>query len=305
MHRVVSPVEVAAALAVQRGAHDVAGGVTSGSRQLGRILVERELLTESGLQRALLAQKRLGGNLGDILIERGYVSRQQIRGGARRPGRPATRRPDPDPAGRRGARGALRGARTAPSRSRCTSLDSFLDATDFAFDLIEQEDPLAVEIVRVREDDRESVWSYSREASERYRDANRGSRLTTRARASRAAAKPPPHRRRRAPPASRRSRGTCRRSGGARRGRRPRRAVTRTPRLRLGGRRRQLSGQGRWRGGQRLVRGEQRRHARVVGSARSTGEVVPDEPVHRRACEERPVCELLVRAVPQRASAIG
>ena len=53
--------------------------------------------------------------------------------------------------------------------------DSFLDATDFAFDLIEREDPHAVEIVRVREDERESVWSYSREASERYRDAT-GSR---------------------------------------------------------------------------------------------------------------------------------
>ena len=111
MHRVISPVDVAAALAVQRGAEDVVGGVTSGSRQLGRILVEQELLTESGLQRALLAQKRLGGNLGDILIERGYVSRQQIEEALADQNGRQHADPDPDPAERRGARGALRGAR--------------------------------------------------------------------------------------------------------------------------------------------------------------------------------------------------
>ena len=51
----------------------------------------------------------------------------------------------------------------------------------------------------------------------------------------------------------------------------------------------------RWRVRERLVRGEQRRHARVVGSALATGEVVGDVPVHRRARQVRPVCELLVR----------
>ncbi len=131
MHRVVSPVDVAAALAVQRGRPTTsAGGVTSGSRQLGRILVERDLLTESGLQRALLAQKRLGGNLGDILIERGYVSPAADRR-RRSPTRTAGNAPTsiPHPAGRRGARGALRGARTGSVEEPLHVSDSFLDAT--------------------------------------------------------------------------------------------------------------------------------------------------------------------------------
>ncbi len=173
MHRVVSPVDVAAALAVQRGAHDVAGGVTSGSRQIGRILVERELLTESGLQRALLAQNRLGGNLGDILVERGYVSRQQIQEAL---ADQDSQHADPIPIQPNVEMREEHYEVLGPLIEEPLHVsDSFLDATDFAFDLIEQEDPLAVEIVRVREDDRESVWSYSREASERYRDANRGS----------------------------------------------------------------------------------------------------------------------------------
>ncbi len=173
MHRVLSPVDVAAALAVQRGAEDVVGGVTSGSRQLGRILVEQDLLTESGLQRALLAQKRLGGNLGDILIERGYVSRQQIE--ETLADQDSRERADLIPI--QSNVEARKEHYEVPGSSVTEPLhvsDSFLDATDFAFDLIERDDPHEVEIVRVREDERESVWSYSREASERYRDETRG-----------------------------------------------------------------------------------------------------------------------------------
>jgi len=174
MHRVISPVDVAAALAVQRGAEDVVGGVTSGSRQLGRILVEKELLTDSGLQRALLAQKRRGGTLGDILVERGYVSRQQIEEAlADANGRQHT---DPIPIQTNAETRDEHYEVLGPFVEEPLHVsDSFLDATDFAFDLIEREDPHAVEIFRVREDERESIWSYSREASERYRDATRGS----------------------------------------------------------------------------------------------------------------------------------
>jgi hypothetical protein len=47
--------------------------------------------------------------------------------------------------------------------------DTFLDATDYAFELIEREDPFELEIVRVRPLGSEQVWSYSREASEAFR----------------------------------------------------------------------------------------------------------------------------------------
>ena len=148
----------------------MSSGVTSGSRQLGRILVEQELLTDSGLQRALLAQKRRGGTLGDILVERGYVSRQQIEEAlADANGREHV---DPIPIQANVEAREEHYEVLGPFVEEPLHVsDSFLDATDFAFDLIEREDPHAVEIVRVREDERESIWSYSREASERYRDA--------------------------------------------------------------------------------------------------------------------------------------
>ena len=152
----------------------MSSGVTSGSRQLGRILVERELLTDSGLQRALLAQKRRGGTLGDILVERGYVSRQQIEEAIADANGHEHADPIPIQANVETREEHYEVIGPLVEEPLHVS-DSFLDATDFAFDLIEREDPHAVEIVRVREDERESIWSYSREASERYRDATQGS----------------------------------------------------------------------------------------------------------------------------------
>lgn len=154
-NKVLSPVEVAAALAVQRGADGLARGIHQGPRQLGRILVERGLLSESGLQRALLAQRRRGGSLGDILVERGYVTRAEIEkalagedGGA---GSPAERA------------GPERYEVVEPGAVSPTYVSAaFLDATDYAFDLIQDEDPEALEIVEVRGGERSVAWSYAR-----------------------------------------------------------------------------------------------------------------------------------------------
>ncbi|MER3409094.1 MAG: hypothetical protein C4305_01090 [Thermoleophilia bacterium] len=77
----VRPDELAAALAAQA---DAGGGRSSPSRParsrplLGRILVENGWLTESGLQRALLEQRRRGGLLGEILVRRRYITRAQL-----------------------------------------------------------------------------------------------------------------------------------------------------------------------------------------------------------------------------------
>jgi hypothetical protein len=51
---------------------------------------------------------------------------------------------------------------------------SFLEAADLAFELIEQEDPAELEIVRVADEVREVVWSYKR--SESAPDTERASR---------------------------------------------------------------------------------------------------------------------------------
>ncbi len=158
---------MAAALAVQRGADGVAGGIHEGPRQLGRILVEKELLTESGLQRALLAQRRHGGTLGDILVQRGYVSKRQIdealAGEARSPKATEQRSRRSPPIDERYQ------VHEPGSASPMYVADTFLDATDYAFELIEREDPFELEIVRIRPQGSEQVWSYSREASEAFR----------------------------------------------------------------------------------------------------------------------------------------
>ena len=166
VNHIISPVEVAATLAVQRGADGVAGGIQHSARQLGRILVQKELLTDSGLQRALLAQRRKGGSLGGILVERGYVSQAQVDEAlAEQRGRRPAPAPSAEPT--KDDRYEVRSPETTPE-PRYVS-DSFLEATDFAFDLIEAEDPEALEIVQVTGGQRVSVWSYSREASEQFR----------------------------------------------------------------------------------------------------------------------------------------
>jgi hypothetical protein len=166
LNKIVSPVEVAAALAVQRGADGVAEGIHEGPRQLGRILVEKELLTESGLQRALLAQRRHGGTLGDILVQRGYISQQQIDEAlAAADEEPDAAGPEPDES----VAVDRYQVHEPGSASPMYVADTFLDATDYAFELIEREDPFELEIVRVRPLGSEQVWSYSREASEAFR----------------------------------------------------------------------------------------------------------------------------------------
>jgi hypothetical protein len=157
LHRVVSPMDVAAALAVQRGAMNVASGIENGrNQQLGRILVERDLLTESGLQRVLLEQQRTGVTLGEVLVRRGYVSREQI---------------DEVLAEQRGAAPTeevlpadvtyeVRAPGNAGGLLHVSA--SFLDASDFAFDLLYDSNPDALEIVEVKDEQRKIAWSYVR-----------------------------------------------------------------------------------------------------------------------------------------------
>ena len=178
---IVSPIEMASIIAEQHGIHLVPEHRPSPPasppepeangrrkwRPLGRILVEKELLTESGLQRVLLAQRRYGGLLGELLMQRGYVGPAQLAEALA------------EQHGLNVDREVIEQAKEKPLEPHSNALyevripasvathplhvsPSFLDATDFAFELLQAEDPDALEIVKVDGAARETAWSYER-----------------------------------------------------------------------------------------------------------------------------------------------
>ncbi len=177
--RIVSPIDMAAVIAQQREVHldheqrpDQAVRPDSNGegkwRPLGRILVERGLLTEGGLQRVLLAQRRKGSLLGQILLERGYVTPEEFaaalaeqHGLALAPEELASAEQQPfQPE-------EVAYEVHAPNSTGESALHvtpSFLDASDFAFELLYDQDPEALEIVEVKGDQRRIAWSYERPA---------------------------------------------------------------------------------------------------------------------------------------------
>jgi hypothetical protein len=182
--RMVSPNEMAAIIAEQHGVHldperrpappcpppETEAGGGRRWRPLGRILVEKELLTESGLQRVLLAQRRKGGSLGQLVVERGYVTPAEL-------AEALAEQHGLDIDGK-----TLEDAKAMPVQPASEAVfevlqpfdggaplfvaSSFLDATDFAFELLQAEDPDALEIVEVKGIERETAWSYERPEDE-------------------------------------------------------------------------------------------------------------------------------------------
>jgi hypothetical protein len=130
-------------------------------KPLGRLLVDKGLLSESGLERALVDQLRTGRLLGEILVSRGWVSAEDVaRAVAEQHGVELETEVD---------------AEASPSAQKSEKFEvymdgadlvhaspTFLDAADLAFELIEQKDPETAEIVRVADGGHERVWFYSR-----------------------------------------------------------------------------------------------------------------------------------------------
>lgn len=192
--RKVSPIEMAAALAHHHGVHldtssqqpsavpprtRVRDGEQRVWRPLGRILVDRGLLTESGLQRCLLTQQRKGGSLGEILLERGYVTATELADAlADQHGLDVHDEvlEEAQPLAADEEAGATFEVRMPGDMlgDPVFVSTSYLDATDFAFELLAAENPDALEIVRLEAGEREQVWSYSREASDAFRAENAG-----------------------------------------------------------------------------------------------------------------------------------
>jgi len=181
----VSADELAQALAEQHGirigrtAHGwrvarealAAEAAADGSwRPLGRLLVEHGLISEDDLARALFEQKRTHTLLGETLVRLGTVSAEDI-------ARTVAEQHGLEPEGAVDAGVAEKSQPEAEAvyevydvaspDAALHASSSFLDATDFAFDLIDEHDPDSVEIVKVVGDTREVVWTYDRgQASE-------------------------------------------------------------------------------------------------------------------------------------------
>ena len=143
-------------------------------RPLGRVLVEGGYVSEIELERSIIEQRESGGGrLGEILVRRGYLSGPELARalaeqygieygaptpldsniettlGSSMPDQPIYR--------------VCAGAFEPNYRVGSVLYESatFLEATDFACEFVEDHEPVALEIQRVEADTRETVWMYS------------------------------------------------------------------------------------------------------------------------------------------------
>jgi hypothetical protein len=146
---------------------------------LGQLLIEKGLLTESDLGLALAHQRTDGRPLGQILLGMGIITEQELARtlaeqhgfdfsmSLRRRLSPVAPRPQADTDAQRpddeGPEPERYLVREPDSGEPLHAADSFLDAADAAFELIEERDPAQLEIVRARDGQVEHLWSYRRD----------------------------------------------------------------------------------------------------------------------------------------------
>jgi hypothetical protein len=142
-------------------------------RPLGKVLVELEFLTESQLERALDMQRGEGGKLGEILVSRGLLSGAELAQAlAEQHGVELGAQDDGD------LHAVVRQAKVdepvyklfevifEPGYQRRTELfesANFLEAADYAFEFVDENNPAGLEIHRTQGAAQEAVWSYSAE----------------------------------------------------------------------------------------------------------------------------------------------
>ena len=138
-------------------------------RPLGKLLVEKGLVSEADLEQALARQEG-SRRLGEILVERGAISGADL---ARALGEQHGLEPDSFAAE---LETSLKPAQTGEPvyrvynvtfrqgfqqrASMCESAN-FLEAADFAMEYVQEQSPDALEIERVDGDEQETVWTYS------------------------------------------------------------------------------------------------------------------------------------------------
>ena len=158
--------------ATEPGNH--AGGQPSDRWQpLGKLLVERGLVSQDDLAQAVAEQRRSGGRLGEILVEHGCLSGPQLaRALAVQHGVDFGSLPGTDddfetvitPTTPTEPTYQVWEVVLEPSYRALSVLYSsanFLDAADFAFEFVDEHEPEALEIQRAEGAKRETLWAYS------------------------------------------------------------------------------------------------------------------------------------------------
>jgi hypothetical protein len=136
-------------------------------RPLGRLLVEKGLITQTQLAEALLAQADGDGRLGEILVQRGAITASQL-------AHSLGEQHGVELAGE--LEGTLKPlTATEPvyrvyevifrqgfqQRRSLEESANFLEAADFAMEYVQDHRPEALEIERSDGDEQETVWTYS------------------------------------------------------------------------------------------------------------------------------------------------
>jgi len=136
-------------------------------RPLGRLLVEKGLITQTQLAESLLAQAETGGRLGEILVQRGAVTASQLahalgeqHGVALTGELQGTLKPltPTEPVYRVYEVTFRQGFQ---DRRSLNESPNFLDAADFAMEYVQEHGPEALEIERSDGSEQETVWTYS------------------------------------------------------------------------------------------------------------------------------------------------
>jgi hypothetical protein len=140
-------------------------------RPLGKVLVDLEFLTESQLERALVAQREEGARLGEILVSRGLLSGAELaqalaeqHGVELAPQDQVELQTEVRPIRPEEPVYKLFEVIFEPGYQRRTELfesANFLEAADYAFEFVDEHDPAALEIHRTHGAAQETVWNYS------------------------------------------------------------------------------------------------------------------------------------------------
>jgi hypothetical protein len=134
-------------------------------RPLGSLLVERGALSEAQLAEALREQRTNGLRLGEILVERGYVTALDLVAAViDQHGLERTTEPQDFVSASLSSRAEELYEVEAEERPGHAAVvfraGGFLDATDFAFELLAAESPSRLRIFRLRDGERQEVWAY-------------------------------------------------------------------------------------------------------------------------------------------------
>ena len=139
-------------------------------RPLGKVLLERSFLTETQLSDALVEQSEGNGRLGEILVSRGVLSGTQLAQALAEQHGVALDAPGAEletvliSSSSDEPMYKVFEVHFEPGFQRRTSLyesPNFLEAADYAFEFVEDKNPVALEIHRTHGAAQETVWNYS------------------------------------------------------------------------------------------------------------------------------------------------